>query len=116
MFLGEVNYDLSSIPIGKFYVFEQYITWCLSEQLREFVKAFDKVLIEKLHDRIKDGVYALRYVVKDDTVGDCLSFNCELNWRNGDPLFALRDYHCQRAFWGLNWLDYWYNRKRYFED
>lgn len=116
VFLGEVNYDISSIPMGKFYNFEQYFTWCVTKQLKEFVETCDKELVEKLQDRIKDGDYTLRYIVKDDTAGCCLSLKCRLNWRYDDPLFALKYCYVDNACFGLEWLDYWYNRKRYFAD
>lgn len=116
VFLGEVNYDLSSIPIGDFYKFEECFTNRITEELRRFIKMCDKDLVVKLQDHIKDGNYRLRYIVKDDTAGKCLSFVCELEWRNKDPLFRMRTVCCDRAYFGLEWLDYWYDRKDYFTD
>ena len=114
IFLGEVNFDISSIPIGEFHVFERWFTHCMTEQLREFVKNGDKELVEKLHDHLKDAEYALRYIVKDCINGACMSFICKLRWDNNDTKFALEQYKCEYACFGYSWLDYWYNRKRYF--
>ena len=52
VFLGEVNYDLSSIPIGQFYKFEQFFTWRITEQLEEFVDTCDAELVEKFKGSI----------------------------------------------------------------
>lgn len=114
VFLGEVNYDISSIPIGQFYVFEQYFTYRMTEQLREFVKNGNKELVEKLHDRLKDDEYALRYIVKDCINGTCMSFLCKLRLDNDDTKFTLERYKCKYLCFGHSWLDYWYDRKRYF--
>ena len=114
IFLGEVNYDISSIPMGKFYEFERRFTWLLTEQLREFVNTADKELVIKFQEHVKDGEYRLRYIVKDDTEGTCLSFKCELEWRCDSPLFALRDYYCGYECFSPKWLLYWYDRERYF--
>lgn len=114
IFLGEVNYDISSIPIGDFYVFEQYFTGRMSTQLEEFVKNGDKELVEKLHGKLKDEDYALRYIVRDCINGACMSFTCELHWDRYNANFALKRYYCQYSCFGLSWLDYWHNRKRYF--
>ena len=115
IFLGEVNFDISSIPIGQFCAFERYFTCCMTEQLREFVKSGDKELVEKLHDHLKDDEYALRYIVKDCINGTCMSFICKLRWDNDDTAFALKLYKCEYLCFGMSWLDYWHNRKRYFE-
>ena len=114
IFLGEVNYDISSIPIGEFYEFEQHFTYRMSEQLREFVKNGDKELVEKLHDHLKDDEYKLRYIVKDCIDGTCMSFMCELRWGGDDLLFTLKNCHCGYEAYSPVWLDYWYDRKRYF--
>ena len=116
VFLGEVNYDISSIPIGKFYEFSGRFTRLLTEQLKEFVNTTDKELVKKLQEHMKNGDYTLRYIVKDDTKGDCLSFKCNLEWGFNDPLFALRSNACDFSFYSPTWLDYWYNRKRYFAE
>lgn len=116
VFLGEVNYDLSSIPMGDFCEFECYFTSRITYELQQFVETCDKELVEKLHDRIKDGDYTLHYIVKDGTAGTCLTFTCELNWRNDDPLLKMRDFYCGWEAFGLDWLDYWYDRKSYFAD
>ena len=86
----------------------------MTEQMREFVKNGDKELVEKLYNRLKDGEYILRYIVKDCINGACMSFMCELRWQGGDPLFALKTFHCDYRCFGLSWLDYWYDRKKYF--
>ena len=114
IFLGEVNYDISSIPIGEFYMFEQYFTYRMTEQLREFVKNGNEELVEKLHYRLKDDEYLLRYIVKDCINGTCLSFTCKLQWDCDNILFALRQCHCDYRAYCPDWLDYWYDRKRYF--
>ena len=114
VFLGEVNFDISSIPMGEFHVFERWFTYRMTEQLREFVKGGDKELVEKLHDHLKDDEYALRYIVKDCINGACMSFICKLQWDNDDTKFALEQYKCEYSCFGHSWLDYWYNRKRYF--
>ena len=116
VFLGEVNYDISCIPIGKFYEFSGRFTRLLTEQLKEFVNATDMELVKKLQEHMKDGDYSLRYIVKDDTKGDCLSFKCNLDWGSKDPLFALRHCACDFSLYTPVWLDYWYNRKRYFAE
>ena len=114
MFLGEVNYDISSIPVGEFYLFEQYFTYRMTEQLRKFVEDGDKELVKKLHDHLKDGEYLLRYIVKDCIDGTCLTFVCELRWRGYDSLFALKTCYCGYEAYSPDWLEYWYDRKRYF--
>ena len=116
IFLGEANYDISSIPMGKFYIFEQYFTGRMTTQLEEFVKDGDKELVEKLHDRLKDSKYALRYIVKDCINGNCMSFICELQWDYDNTQFKLSQFYCNWACFGLSWLKYWYDRKRYFAE
>lgn len=114
IFLGEVNYDISSIPMGEFHVFEQWFTYRMTEQLREFVKNGDKELVEKLRDHLKDDEYPLRYIVKDCINGACMSFVCKLRWDVDDTVFALKQFNCEYSCFGISWLDYWYDRKRYF--
>ena len=114
IFLGEVNFDISSIPIGEFHVFERWFTCRMTEQLREFIKSGDKELVEKLHDHLKDDEYSLRYIVKDCINGACMSFICKLRWDNDDTEFALKLYKCEYSCFGISWLNYWYDRKRYF--
>ena len=115
IFLGEVNYDISSIPMSNFYEFERYFTYRMTEQLREFEKNGDKELVEKLHDHLKDDEYLLRYIVKDCIDGACMSFICKLRWDYNNALFALSQYHCDYRAYSPDWLDYWYDRKAYFE-
>ena len=114
VFLGEVNYDISSIPIGDFYIFEQHFTGCMSAQLEEFIKNGDKELVEKLHARLKDDKQLLRYIVKDCINGTCLTFTCELKWDYNNTLFVLRQCYCGYEAYSPDWLDYWYDRKTYF--
>lgn len=112
VFLGEVNYDLSDIPAGLFHHFAECVTARLSDELIQFIKSADKELVEKLHDRINDGNYKLRYIVNPDTDGACLSFYCHLDWNN--PLFQMQQVYCSYLHYGREWLDYWCDRKRYF--
>ena len=118
IFLGEVNYDISSIPMGKFHVFEQYFTYRVTVHLREFIKNGDKELVEKLHDHMKDDEYALRYIVKECINGTCMSFTCKLQWDCNDTIddiiFKLSQFYCDWSSFGTCWLDYWYDRKSYF--
>lgn len=114
LFLGEVNYDISNIPIGQFSKFEMYFTEQLSEQLRWFVENCDKKLVEKFCNYMTEGNYHLRYIVKDDAAGQCLSFECSLRWDCTNPLFKLNYCYCGYSCFGPEWLDYWYDRKRYF--
>lgn len=113
VFLGEVNYDISSLPVNKLWLLRVCIMDQVRDQLIDFLKSADSALVEKLRKRTNDCCH-LRYIVNPDTEGSCLSFECSIDLDRGSFIIDTLDQH--HLCFGQDWLDYWNDRKAYFAD
>lgn len=111
IFLGEVNRDLSSASLK-----DADFMYGVADILRNYVSETDIDNEDAFKEIFSDCRWTFRYIVNPETEGSCMSWHT-------DVLVGARDHwlsigcvnYCPTpgCFTG-EWLDYWYDRKRYF--
>lgn len=130
IFLGAVNLDISRIPVGDLGDFGWYMTCKIQSQLEDFLFHGNPELVSKLLDYIKNEYHqltpdfnyiepdlsriktSLTYIVKPNTKGLCLNFDCILNFETG--YFGLHKVNSDYMMFDPGFLAYWDDRKAFF--